>query len=363
MVTSTSLPSAMQALVLTGPGEFEIQTVPVPRPGPGEVLCRIRAITICGSDPGIIRGDDAGFWPPSYPFIPGHEWSGEVVALGPEVTGFRVGDRVAGEAHKGCGFCSRCLEGRYNLCRNYLKAETGHRHYGFTNQGAYAQYNAYSVKAINHLPDTIPFRVGALMDTVGIVAHAMELTGITVGGSVVVIGPGPIGLIAIRLARTLGAAQIIAVGRNPRLAVAGESADHLIDFETAEPVDAVRDLTGGLGVSEAFECSGAAGTFDQAVRMVQRGGRVGLLGVPPKDLTEALPFAYIVSNEIAIFGSKANPHVAERVISLCAGGRLPLEDLVTHSFPLEEFAAALDTFLSRRDGAMKVAVEPNGPES
>jgi L-iditol 2-dehydrogenase len=363
MVKSTSVPSNMQALVLTGPGEFEIQTVPVPEPGPGEVLCRIRAITICGSDPGIIRGDLAGYWPPSYPFIPGHEWSGEVVALGPEVTGFRVGDRVAGEAHKGCGFCSRCLEGRYNLCKNYLKPETGHRHYGFTNQGAYAQYNAYSVKAIDHLPDTISFRVGALMDTVGIVAHAMELTGITIGGSVVVIGPGPIGLIAMRLARTLGAAKIIAVGRSPRLALAESSADHLVDFETTDPVQAVRELTGDLGVSEAFECSGAAGTFNQAVRMVQRGGRIGLLGVPPKDVVEELPFAYIVANEIAIFGSKANPHIAERIINLSSTGQLPLDDLVTHSFPLEEFATALDTFLSRRDGAMKVAVEPNGAES
>ncbi len=358
-----SIPSRMDALVLTAPGKLEIRTVPVPKPAPGEVLCRIRAITICGSDPEIIRGGLAGFWPPAYPFIPGHEWSGEVVALGPDVTNFNVRDRVAGEAHKGCGFCSRCLEGRYNLCKNYMKPETGHRHYGFTNQGAYAQYNAYSVKAINHLPDSISFRTGALMDTAGIVAHAMELTGITVGGTVVVIGPGPIGLIAMRLARTLGSARVIAVGRNPRLEIAASAADDLIDFESTEPVRAVRELTGDLGVAEAFECSGAAGTFNQAVRMVQRGGRIGLIGVPPKDVNEALPFADIVANEIAIFGSKANPHITERIITLCGSGRLFLDDLVTHNFPLEQFETALDTFVSRRDGAMKVVIEPNGEEN
>lgn len=358
-----TIPTEMNALVLTGPGAFEVRKEPVPQPGPGEVLCKIRAITICGSDPEIIRGDIAGYWPPHYPFIAGHEWSGEVVALGEGVTNFTVGDRVSGEAHKGCGFCSRCLEGRYNLCRNYMKPDTGHRHYGFTNNGAYAEYNTYSVKAINRLPKELSFREGALIDTAGIVAHAMELTGITIGGTVAVIGPGPIGLIAIRLARALGASQIIAVGRNPRLTVAASSADHLVDIEKDDPVEVIRARTGELGVDEAFECSGAKGTFNQAVRMVKRGGRIGLLGVPPKHVVEELPFAYMVANEIAVFGSKANPHIAERIIKLCASGQLPIKDLITHNFPLEEFGSALDTFISRRDGAMKVAIEPHGPEN
>lgn len=358
-----TIPAKMDALVLTGPGTFEVRMEPVPQPGPGEVLCKIRAITICGSDPEIIRGDIAGFWPPHYPFIAGHEWSGEVVALGEGVTNFTIGDRVAGEAHKGCGFCSRCLEGRYNLCRNYMKPETGHRHYGFTNNGAYAQYNSYSVKAINRIPNELSFRAGALIDTAGIVAHAMELTGITIGGTVAVIGPGPIGLIAIRLARALGAARILAVGRGPRLNVAASSADQIVDFEKNDPVETIRTLTDGLGVDEAFECSGAKGTFNQAVRMVKRGGRIGLLGVPPKDVVEELPFAYMVANEIAVFGSKANPHVSERIIQLCASGQLPIKDLITHNFPLNEFRTALDTFIHRRDGAMKVVIEPHGPEN
>ncbi len=357
-----TIPEEMDALVLTGPGTFEVRKEPVPHPGPGEVLCRIRAIAICGSDPEIIRGDIAGYWPPHYPFIAGHEWSGEVVALGEGVTNFREGDRVAGEAHKGCGYCSRCLEGRYNLCRNYMKPETGHRHYGFTNNGAYAQYNAYSVKAITHLPDNLSFREGSLIDTAGIVAHAMELTGITPGGTVAVIGPGPIGLIALRLARALGAARTIIVGRKPRLAAAESTADHLVDFESSDPVDTIRTITGDFGVDEAFECSGALGTFNQAVRIVKRGGRIGLLGVPPKDVVEELPFAYIVANEIAVFGSKANPHVAAGVLRLCASKQLPIRDLITHAFPLESFGDALDTFVRRREGALKVVIEPHGPE-
>ncbi|MBE0532338.1 MAG: zinc-binding dehydrogenase [Rhodospirillales bacterium] len=354
----------MKALVLTSPGAFEVQEVAVPKPGPHEVLCRIRGVAICGSDPEIIRGGLAGIWPPFYPFIPGHEWSGEVVEVGDGVLGYKPGDRVAGEAHKGCGYCRNCLQGRYNLCENYGTAATGHRHYGFISQGAYAQYNVYSIRAINHMPASVSFREGALVDTAGVTLHGMELTGITPGGTVVVIGPGPIGLIAVRFAKALGAARVIVVGRGARLdAAAAKGADAVVNFEKVEPVQAVRDLTGGLGVDEVFECSGAPGTFAQAVRMVRKGGKVSLLGVPPDTVREELPFKYIVHNEIAIFGSRANPNVSRKIIEMMGAGLIKVKDLITHTFPLEEFATALDTFVGRKDGVIKVVIEPNGPEA
>jgi len=353
----------MKALVLTSPGAFEIQDVPVPKPAAHEVLCRIRGVAICGSDPEIIRGGLAGVWPPSYPFIPGHEWAGEVVEVGEGVLDFKPGDPVAGEAHKGCGECRNCLSGRYNLCENYGRAETGHRHYGFVSQGAYAQFNTYSVRSINRLPSNVSFREAALVDTAGVALHAMELTAITAGGTVAIIGPGPIGLIAMRFAKALGAARVIVVGRGARLAAAcAKGADAVVDIETEDAVRAVRELAGGLGVDEAFECSGAAGTFAQAVRMVRKGGKVGLLGVPPDAVMEALPFKYIVHNEIAIFGSRANPNVSRKIIQMLASGHIAVKDLVTHTFPLERFAEGLDTFVNRRDGVIKVVIEPNGAE-
>jgi L-iditol 2-dehydrogenase len=355
--------TTMKALVLTSPGAFEVQDVPVPKPGLGEVLCRIRGVAICGSDPEIVRGGLAGIWPPTYPFIPGHEWSGEVVEVGEGVLTFKPGDRVAGEAHKGCGTCRNCLQGRYNLCENYGNAKTGHRHYGFVSQGAYAQYNVYSIRSINHLPPTVSFREGALVDTAGVALHGMELTSITPGGTVAVIGPGPIGLITARFAKALGAGRIIVVGRGARLRAAAEKvADAVVDFEATEPVAAVRALAGEAGVDEAFECSGARGTFAQAVRMVRKGGKVALLGVPPESVLEELPFKHIVHDEIAIYGSRANPNVSRKIIQMVAAGRVKLADLVTHTFPLEEFATALDTFVGRRDGVIKVVIEPNGPE-
>ena len=357
------IPEKMRALVLPGPGKFEVQDVPIPTPGPGEVLCKIRGVAICGSDPEILRGDLAGSWPPAYPFVPGHEWAGEVVAIGEGVQNYKPGDRVAGEAHKGCGHCDNCLKGRYTLCLNYGEPETGHRHYGFIVNGAYAQYNVYSIKSITKMPDNVSFREGALIDTAGVSLHGMELTGITPGGSVAVIGPGPIGLITMHTAKALGAARVIVVGRRSRLAAAGElGADVLVDFEKEDPVAAVRAATDDLGVDQAFECSGAEGTFNQAVRMVRKGGAVGLVGVPPDHVVEGLPFKYIVHNEIMITGSRANPNVTGKILRMVSTGQLNLKDLISHVYPLEQFGEALDTFVTRRDGAVKVVIEPNGPE-
>ena len=354
------IPTEMRALVLSAPGKFDVETVPVPQPDAGEVLCKVRAVAICGSDPEIIRGDLAGTWPPYYPFTPGHEWAGEIVAIGQGVVDLEIGDHVAGQAHKGCGVCRNCLEGRYTICENYGRPESGQRHYGFITPGAYAQYVAISAKSVNWMPDSVTFCEGALVDTAGVVLHGLELTGVTPGGAVAVIGPGPIGLIAMRMARLLGAARVIAVGRGTRLEASRRAcADVLVNFEQTDPVQAVRAATDGRGVDEVIECSGAAGTFRQAVEMVRKGGRVALVGVPPSSVIEPLPFKYIVHNEIAIYGSRANPNTSRKVIALLAAKQLPVNDLVTHTFPLEQFTTALDTFVHRRENAIKVVVEPN----
>ena len=354
------IPHEMRALVLTAPGKFEIQTVPVPSVVSAEVLCRVHCVAICGSDPEIVRGSAAGEWPPAYPFTPGHEWSGEIVALGRDVTDWQIGDRVAGQAHKGCGFCANCLAGRYTLCENYGRAETGHRHYGFISPGAYAQYIAVSIKSINRIPATMTFREGALVDSAGAGLHALELTGVTPGGTIAIIGVGSIGLITMRLARLMGAARIIAIDRGARLPAARlAGANGLIDFEQDDPVQAVRAATDGRGADEVIECAGAAGTFRQAVEMVRRGGRVALLGTPARGIEDILPTRRIVQEEIAIFGSRANPNTSAKIINLIAAKRLVVADLVTHVLPLEDFATAFDCFVQRRDNAIKVVLEPN----
>jgi len=363
MTHAPRVPEFAKACVLTGPNEFEIREVPVPHPGYQEVLLKIKAVAICGSDPQIIRGELLGVWPPAYPFVAGHEWSGEVVEIGDGVTGLKVGDRVAGEAHKGCGYCDNCKRGRYSLCLNYGNIATGHEHYGFTVPGAYGQYQKYSIRSLTKMPDNVSFAEGALCDTAGVALHGLELTGITPGGTVAVIGPGPIGICATKVAKAMGASRVVMVGRGSRLESAKHlGADECVDFTKTEPVAAVRSLTNDLGVDECFECSGAPGTLAQAASMTRKGGRVGLLGVPADDGMEPVPFKFIAHNEIAIFGSRADPNAVPRVLPLISSGRLNVKDVISHRFPLEQFGEALSTFVERKDNAIKVVIFPNGME-
>ena len=356
-----NIPKTMRAMVLTGPGTWEVRTVPVSGFGENEVLCRIDAVAICGSDPEIVHGGLAGVWPPAYPFIAGHEWAGTVVAKGALVTDFEVGDRVAGEAHKGCGHCRNCLAGNYNLCLNYGDSGAGHRHYGFTSQGAYAQYNAYHVKSISPIADSVSFEEAAMCDTAGVALHGLERAGVVPGSTVAVIGPGPIGMMGMKLAKAMGAGAVIVVGRAPRLAAAGRlGADSLVDFSACDPVESVRALTGGLGADLVLECSGAPGTITQALRMCGKGGKVVMLGVAKEGVTEAIPLKYTTHNELTLYGSRANPNASRKVLSLIAGKNIDVKPLVTHTFPLEDIGLAFETFEKRLDGAMKVVIHPNG---
>ncbi len=362
-----NIPDTMKACVLTAYNRISITELLVPEPGKGEVLCRIKAVAICGSDPKMVRGCYADVnWPPYFPFVMGHEWSGEVVKLGEGVTEFKVGDRVAGEAHKGCGTCRNCLSGHYTVCLNYGKdgrsghVDTGHRHYGFYWQGANAEYNAYAVQSLSKIPDNVSFEAASLCDTAGVALHGIEQVGITPGGTTVVFGPGPIGLCAMQEAKGLGAGTVIMVGRGEKLELAKElGADVIIDFEKEDSVERILDLTGGIGCDEVLECSGAGDSPYKAVQCVKKTGSISLIANYREELgVKGLPLNKIVFNEITIKGAKANPGVSKKVLQFLSKGIINGEKMITHRFPLDEYEKALDIFENRKDGAVKVVITP-----
>ena len=354
--------SEMEALVLTGPGTYETQRVPVPVLREDEVLCRVRSVAICGSDPKIVRGATAGTWPPSYPFIIGHEWAGEVVAISPELSEelagrFAPGTRVAGEAHKGCGLCENCLRGRYNICLNYGDEAAGHRHYGFTSQGAYAEYTRASTRALHPLPEGLSYDEGAMLDTAGVAVHAVQRASIGIGDSVVVVGDGPIGNLTMQYARAAGAAQVIIVGSGQRLQAATRLGAVPIDFAApADPGKAVWELTGGKGADVVFECAGVRASCEASVLMARKGGKVVMVGNPIEPVS--IPWGKLCLDEIDLVGCRANPNVSDRALCLMASGTINVGALLTHRFPLGEFSEALATFVEQRDGAMKVVINP-----
>lgn len=349
----------MEAVVLHAPGDYTVQQVEVPVPGVGEVLVKIKAVAICGSDPRIFSGGSrVNGWPPYYPFIAGHEFAGEVVALGAGATKLQVGDRVAGEAHCGCGFCEMCMSGLYNLCLNYRKPELGHRHYGHYTQGCYAQYQVYSIKALTVLPSKLTFAEGAMVDTAGIAYNALRLTGVVPGGYTAIVGPGPIGLLAMQIAKIMGSRTIM-VGRGQRLQMSGEfGADYCIDFEkTNNVVEAVREITGGAGVHQVVEASGSANVFMETIQMARKGGQVAFLTIPADD-GQNVAVKSMVMNQISVHGVRANPNCSPTVIRLMEQGKLNVKQMVTHVFGIDDIKEAFDVFVNRKDGVMKVIIDP-----
>ena len=348
----------MKALVVLEPNRVEIQDVPTPTPGPNEVLARVHAVSICGTDAHLVRGDYPGFWPLSFPFIPGHEWAGEIVALGQgaDLYGWKIGDRVAGTSHDACGFCQKCVEGHYNLCENYGKQGL-HKQYGHSVQGADATYAVHGVKCIFPLPDAISFDEGAVIDPASIALHVANRGNIAPGDNVAIMGAGAIGLLSGDGARIRGAARVIVIERNPgRLAKAAAMGFETIDSSAGDPVAIVREMTRGLGVDVVLECAGVPATVQLALGMLRRGGRCAAVGIPTQGVEIAMQ--RLVLDELELVGCRASAGEMRRVMPLVEQGRMRVREVMTHRFALADYALALATFNDPASGAIKIIVAP-----
>ena len=353
------IPDTMKAAVLFDYGDLRVTRKPVPVLAEGEALIKVDSIAICGSDPAIV----AKGWqnhPPLGEFTPGHEFTGTIIAVAPDVTELNVGDRVAIEPHKGCGRCVNCLRGLYTTCLNYGKPEKGHRHYGFCSNGGYAEYAACHVNTLHRLPDGISFEEGALLTTAGTVLYGYERIGwVKPGETVVVTGPGAIGLISAQVAKILGAGRVILTGtREERLAVGHQlGADVTLNVRDVNARQAIMDLTDGLGADLVVECTGQPGPAAEALEITRKNGRICFNGIYHEPVT--LQLNKIVQWNLLIAVPKAEGMWnLERAIPLVADGRLKMKPLITHTFCLDEIDMAFDTFTGRVGGAIKVIVKP-----
>ena len=363
------VPPKMKAWVLGGPGELKLADKPVPAPGVAEVLVRVDAVAICGTDLEVIaHGDPAlvrGGKPFNQDFTPGHEYMGTVAALGPGVDEFAVGERVAVEIHAGCGRCERCREGMYTSClnygMNYPGHDKGHRANGFTTDGGFAEYAVNHVNTLVRVPRAMSDEEATLIVTAGTATYGLDvLGGLIAGQSLAVIGPGPIGLMAVGVAKALGAAPVILIGTQrdrSRLDIGRRfGADEIVTVEEDEPVDAVRRITRGRGVDYAMECSGAPMAVNQAAYMVSRGGRICLAAFAHEPVL--VDVAHLVSNNIYVFGIRGEGRSAtRRAAALMAEQRFPAKLVHTHTFSLEEVPTAIRYAAERVEDAIKVVVK------
>src|SRR5258707_11111186 len=262
------VPDTMKAWVLGDPGHVALTEKPVPMPKRAEVLVRIDAVAICATDLEIIHhGPPAmiqGGPPYNKNFTPGHEYMGTVAALGPGVDEYKIGDRITVEIHAGCGQCKRCREGMYTSCHNYGKnygeVNKGHRANGFTTDGGFCEYAVNNINTMVHVADDMSDEEATLVVTAGTAMYGLtELGGLIAGESVVVTGPGPIGLLGVGVAKALGASPVILTGTRDNRLVIGQKldADHVVNVRNEDAVEAVRRLNGHKGVDYVVECSGA----------------------------------------------------------------------------------------------------------
>lgn len=349
----------MTAAVLVDWGRVELQEVPVPEVKPDEVLCRVHSTAVCGTDPHIIEGHFKGRWPRAFPFIPGHEWAGTVVEVGEQARalGWQEGDRVAGTSHSGCGHCPMCRTGRYNLCDNYGNEKAGHRQYGHYVNGSYADYIAASVKSIFRIPPEMSLEQGSQVDGTSIALHSLKRGHIRPGDVVAIIGPGPMGLQAYLAARALGAGRIFVIGYGERLERASKLGAETIDSKAVDPAEAIREANAARGADLVVDCAGVTESVKHSLEVVGKGGRAVLTGIPREEV--GLDLRRLVLEEIDVYGVRANSdNDMQETIALIASGSVPVEKLITHRFPLEEFHTAYDIFVNRKDGALKVLVQP-----
>ena len=363
------IPNTMKAWVLGNPNELKLIEKNVPLPNKSEVLIRIDAVAICATDLDVIsHGPPAmieGGLPFNKNFTPGHEYMGTIVALGPSVDEFQIGDRVTVEIHSGCGQCKRCRMGMYTSCHNYGlnfgDKDKGHRANGFTSDGGFKQYAINHINTLIKVPDEMTDEEATLVVTAGTTMYGLtELGGLVSGESVVVIGPGPIGLLGVAIAKSLGASPVSLIGtRNDRLEIGKKlGADYVFNVkEEKNIVEVVKKKVSNLGVDYVIECAGTEQALNDAILMTNRGGKICLAAFPHEAVKINIP--HMVINNIYMYGIRGEGKSAtHRAMTFMKEKRFNAKLVHTHTFKLENLPLALKYAKERVDGAIKVVLKP-----
>ncbi len=344
----------MKAIVkyALGEGNIELRDVPESVPGPHQVKIEVKAAGVCGSDIHIYHSDIKLALRP--PVVMGHEFAGVIAEIGPQVTGFQVGERVTSEtAAYVCGKCLSCRAGNYNTCAE--KKLTG-----YVYDGCFARYCVVDAKRVHRLPENVDFIAGALTEPLACCVHAvLELTTISAGDVVAITGPGPIGLLCLQLVKAAGGYAIVCGTSQDteRLKVARSlGADLAVDVQQQDALEVVQGLTDGEGADVVLECSGVPAGARLALNLVRRRGQytqVGLFGRPFE-----IDFELIAYRELRVTGSLGQKWTAwRRALALMERGLVNTRPLVSHIFPLTEWREAFRAFEEKK--GLKIILQPD----
>lgn len=343
----------MRALLLKEYKNLEITDLPEPAIGADDVLVRVKACGICGSD---VHGYDGSTGRRIPPVVMGHEASGVVAATGKQVTRFRVGDRVTFDSTVYCGSCYFCRRGEVNLCddRQVLGVSVSE----YRRNGAFAEFLAVPERIVYALPDTITFEQAAMIEAVSVAVHAAALTPLKLGDTAVVVGAGMIGLLAIQTLRLAGCSRIIAVDVNEsRLKLAAEyGADLCLNAAESDVPGEVRTYTSGRGADAGMEVVGTSETVRSAAMSIRKGGTLTLVGNLSPNVE--FPLQWIVTRQIRVMGSCASAGEYPACIDLVARGVIRVDSLISATAPLEDGQVWFDRLYRREPNLMKVILQP-----
>jgi len=341
----------MKAMILHGGGDLRYETVPDPAPEPGEVVVKVHACSICGSDLHAFHGKHPRL---TFPRILGHEFAGEIVALGAGMEKFRVGQRVCCDIDFACGVCGPCRDGRSNICEKL-------RTMGFDRDGAYAEYALVPDFNLYPLPDSVSYDQASAVQVLGISYHAVtDRVRPKAGEKIAVIGAGPIGLGAALVARLMGAEVTITDILDYRLAKARElGIASAVDAKNGSARERALELTGGRGFDKVIECVGGLQerTVTDAVAMVKRGGQITVVGTFPENKA-TIPIAYIKDREIDLNFSRGNFQAFAPCLELVSSGKIDPNRYISHRFPLARAEEALKLLETRDVEAHKIVLHP-----
>jgi L-iditol 2-dehydrogenase len=343
----------MKALLLSENRKLELVEMPQPKCSAHDLLIRVKACGICGSD---VHGYDGSSGRRIPPLVMGHEASGIVEQIGEAVNCFKVGDRVTFDSTIYCGVCAFCRAGKVNLCDN--RRVMGVSCADYRQHGAFAEFVVVPAHIAYHLPATLSFEHAAMVEAVSVAVHAVGRTPIALGDSVVVVGAGMIGQLVVQTLRARGCGTLIAVDLDEgRLALAQRyGADYVINGSSDDVASQVQALTGGQGVAVAIEVVGATASIQTAVSSVRKGGSVTLIGNLAPHVE--VPLQAIVTRELTLIGSCASSGEYPACMELMARGAINVSDMISAVAPLEEGAEWFDRLYNGEAGLMKVLLRP-----